>query len=469
MTSTNRADAGYYHCVVKTSYGGIRSRKIKLDVGYLDPPSEIKSRSFIEVTLGQAVIIWPGSVQHEQRKQLSYSDRRNEPWKSVINTLNETQKFLPSSYYLQAVPFPQAIWTINNAPLPNTLNIFVSQLEQAIALLNIDKDMNLKVIRARLINGYGNSTEGVFSQTHIIQVKDPPINTAVHSLDLVLPPKDASLILKDEQPGTAIFECVFNARPAHALKVQWFKRGSNGRRELIIPSVVSQSKLTGEQRQTYDEPVYKFDSSGLNRTLIISNILPGIIPSDYHHKLTQKSVYSEEYTCHAYLNGYNSNNVFEMNDFLVGDSEFISSPSSSSSLLSSAFSLYRSVSPISTTARLKLYLPPKIHFPPNIDVNSSTIQLEFIPRPSKLIVIETSASMDIQLPCELDWIGIPAAEVKWLRNGDSINFINKDRYYIHTNNTLTIESLKLTDAGIFQCYAYNSAGEDFLNIWLKVT
>ncbi|CAH8868667.1 unnamed protein product [Trichobilharzia szidati] len=212
LRSTNRADAGYYHCVVKTSYGGIRSRKIKLDVGYLDPPSEIKSRSFIEVTLGQAVIIWPGSVQHEQRKQLSYSDRRNEPWKSVINTLNETQKFLPSSYYLQAVPFPQAIWTINNAPLPNTLNIFVSQLEQAIALLNIDKDMNLKVIRARLINGYGNSTEGVFSQTHIIQVKDPPINTAVHSLDLVLPPKDASLILKDEQPGTAIFECVFNAR-----------------------------------------------------------------------------------------------------------------------------------------------------------------------------------------------------------------------------------------------------------------
>ncbi|VDP96939.1 unnamed protein product [Trichobilharzia regenti] len=137
----------------------------------LDPPSEIKSRSFIEVTLGQAVIIWPGSVQHEQRKQLSYSERRNEPWKSVINTLNETQKFLPGSYYLQAVPFPQAIWTINNAPLPNTLNIFVSQLEQAIALLNIDKDMNLKVIRARLINGYGNSTEGVFSQTHIIQVK----------------------------------------------------------------------------------------------------------------------------------------------------------------------------------------------------------------------------------------------------------------------------------------------------------
>uniref|UniRef100_A0AA85J3K2 Ig-like domain-containing protein n=1 Tax=Trichobilharzia regenti TaxID=157069 RepID=A0AA85J3K2_TRIRE len=229
-------------------------------------------------------------------------------------------------------------------------------------------------------------------------------------------------------------------RPDHALKVQWFKRGSNGRRELIIPSVISQSKLNGEQLQFYNQPTYKFDSSGLNRTLIISNILPDIIPSDYHYKLTQKSVYSEEYTCHAYLNGYNSNNVFEMNDFLVGDSEFISSPSSSSSLLSSAFSLYRSVSPISTTARLKLYLPPKIHFPPNIDVNSSTIQLEFIPRPSKLIVIETSASMDIQLPCELDRVGIPAAEIKWLRNGDSINIINKDR-----NKNSNTERNKITE------------------------
>lgn len=29
--------------------------------------------------------------------------------------------------------------------------------------------------------------------------------------------------------------------------------------------------------------------------------------------------------------------------------------------------------------------------------------------------------------------------------------------------------MKLTDAGIFQCYAYNDVGEDFLNIWLKVT
>ncbi|CAH8635992.1 unnamed protein product [Heterobilharzia americana] len=212
-----REDAGYYHCIVKTAYGGVRSRKIKLEVGYLDPPSDVKLRSFIEVTLGQAIVIWPGSVQTEQQKQSFPTDGGREPWKPPLNSINETRKTTLSTYYLQAVPFPQAIWTINNAPLPNTLNIFVSQLEQAIVLLNIDREMDSKVIRARLVNGYGNANDGVFSQTHIIQVKDPPVNMAMHSLDLVLPPKDASLVLKDDHPGMAIFECVFNASTAVSL------------------------------------------------------------------------------------------------------------------------------------------------------------------------------------------------------------------------------------------------------------
>ncbi|CAH8605936.1 unnamed protein product [Heterobilharzia americana] len=461
-----REDAGYYHCIVKTAYGGVRSRKIKLEVGYLDPPSDVKLRSFIEVTLGQAIVIWPGSVQTEQQKQSFPTDGGREPWKPPLNSINETRKTTLSTYYLQAVPFPQAIWTINNAPLPNTLNIFVSQLEQAIVLLNIDREMDSKVIRARLVNGYGNANDGVFSQTHIIQVKDPPVNMAMHSLDLVLPPKDASLVLKDDHPGMAIFECVFNARPAHALKVQWFKRRLDGKRELINPTAIVQSQLkaTNQQQQIGDQPIYKFDSSGLNRTLIISNIFPSIIPSNYPQQTAQNSIYSEEYTCHAYLNGYNSNSLFEMNNFLLEESEF-----TSSSLLSSTSNLYRSISPISTTARLKLYLPPKIHFPPDINMNSSTVQLEVLPRQSKLIIIETSASMDIKLPCELDRYGIPAADIKWLRNGELISIFNEERYCIQSNNTLIIKSLKLTDAGIFQCYAYNGAGEDFLNIWLKVT
>ncbi|VDO79141.1 unnamed protein product [Schistosoma margrebowiei] len=212
LRSAYREDAGYYHCVVKTTFGGIRSRKVKLEIGYLDPPSKTKARSFIEVTLDQAVIIWPGSLHQDKRKQPFQLERRNGLWKSVFNPANETNKALSPSYYLQAVPFPQAIWTINNAPIPSTLNIFVSQLEQAIVLLNIDKEMDSKVIRARLINGYGRGNSEVFSQTHIIQVKDPPGNMATNSLDLVLPPKDVSLTLKDDQPGTAVFECVFNAR-----------------------------------------------------------------------------------------------------------------------------------------------------------------------------------------------------------------------------------------------------------------
>ncbi|KAK4476069.1 hypothetical protein MN116_001295 [Schistosoma mekongi] len=176
---------------------------------YLDPPSEIKVCSFIAVTLDQGVIIWPGSLQREGHKRPFQQERRNKLWKSAFNLVNETYKSTSSSYYLQTIPFPQATWTINNAPLPSTSGIFVSQLEQAIVLLNIDKEMDSKVIRAWLISGYGSE---IFTQTYVIRVNDPLVNIATYSLDLFLPPKDASLTLKDDQPGTAIFECVFNAR-----------------------------------------------------------------------------------------------------------------------------------------------------------------------------------------------------------------------------------------------------------------
>ncbi|CAH8663900.1 unnamed protein product [Schistosoma rodhaini] len=472
LRSASREDAGYYHCVVKTTYGGIRSQKVKLEIGYLDPPSKIKARSFIEVTLDQAVIIWPGSLDQDKRKQPFQLERRNGLWKSVFNSINETNKALPPSYYLQAVPFPQAIWTINNAPIPSTLNIFVSQLEQAIVLLNIDKEMDSKVIRARLINGYGRANSEIFSQTHIIQVKDPPLNMATNSLDLVLPPKDVSLTLKDDQPGTAVFECVFNARPAHALRVQWFKSTLNGKHEPIDPSNVISSptkmSTSPNSNNNNNQIIYKFDTSGLNRTLIISNILPSVIPSDYFQQTNQKGIYSEEYTCHAYLNDYNGNSVFDMNKFMLDDSQFTTSVLSSPSSTNSAINLYQRISPISTTARLKLYLPPKVKFPPNL-MSSLTSQLEITPKYNKLVIIETSASMIIQLPCELDYVGIPKAEIKWLRNGDPIDTHNQEYYQIHINHTLIIKNLKLTDAGIFQCYSYNDVGEDFLNIWLKVT
>ncbi|TNN16019.1 Protein sidekick, partial [Schistosoma japonicum] len=458
LRSANREDAGFYHCVVKTAYGGIRSRKTRLEIGYLDPPSEVKVRSFIVVTLDQGVIIWPSSLQQERRKRPFQLERQNEQWKSTFNSVNETYKSTSSSYYLQAIPFPQATWTINNAPVPSTLNIFVSQLEQAIVLLNIDKEMDSKVIRARLINGYGSE---VFTQTHVIKVNDPLVNMATYSLDLILPPKDASLTLRDDQPGTAIFECVFNARPPHALRVQWFRRTVDGKRELINPS--NMILLETKKAANYNQTIYRFDTSGLNRTLIIDNILPNVIPSDYFQQNIQKGIYSEEYTCHAYLNDYNSNNIFDMSNFLFEDSQFTSSTLNYASSTSTT-NLYKSISPISTTARLKLYLPPKIHYPRNLNVNTLINRLD-----NKLLIIESSASMNIQLPCELDCVGIPKAEIKWLRNGDFIDTHKQERYYIHLNKTLIIKNLKLTDAGVFQCYAYNEVGEDFLNIWLKVT
>uniref|UniRef100_A0A183KXW0 SHR-BD domain-containing protein n=1 Tax=Schistosoma curassoni TaxID=6186 RepID=A0A183KXW0_9TREM len=220
----------------------------------LDPPSKTKARSFIEVTLDQAVIIWPGSLHQDKRKQPFQLERRNGLWKSVFNPANKTNKALSSSYYLQAVPFPQAIWTINNAPIPSTLNIFVSQLEQAIVLLNIDKEMDSKVIRARLINGYGRANSEVFSQTHIIQVKDPPENMATNSLDLILPPKDVSLTLKDDQPGTAVFECVFNARyylQATHVVSNLFKK--NLFRSIHQISLLKDFLLVGEAQNIYHQ------------------------------------------------------------------------------------------------------------------------------------------------------------------------------------------------------------------------
>lgn len=240
---------------------------------------------------------------------------------------------------------------------------------------------------------------------------------------------DFSLRITFCDPTLIFSHCCFNLnyRPAHALRVQWFKSTLNGKHELINPSNVisSPTKLsTNHNSNINNQIIYKFDTSGLNRTLIISNILPNVIPSDYFQQINQKGIYSEEYTCHAYLNDYINNNVFDMNKFILDDSQFttsVLSSSSSSSSTNSAINLYQRISPISTTARLKLYLPPKIKFPPNLIVNSLTSQSEISPKYNKLVIIETSASMTIQLPCELDYFGIPKAEIKWLRNGDLIN------------------------------------------------
>ncbi|XP_018319090.1 protein sidekick isoform X2 [Agrilus planipennis] len=73
----------------------------------------------------------------------------------------------------------------------------------------------------------------------------------------------------------------------------------------------------------------------------------------------------------------------------------------------------------------------------------------------------------ISLPCDV--VGIPPPKVKWFKNANNITKELQDkRYIIEEDNSLLIKKLMIGDSGMFQCFAYNDAGESSMSTWLKV-
>ncbi|KZC09696.1 Protein sidekick [Dufourea novaeangliae] len=71
----------------------------------------------------------------------------------------------------------------------------------------------------------------------------------------------------------------------------------------------------------------------------------------------------------------------------------------------------------------------------------------------------------VTLPC--DAIGVPAPNITWYRNAESVDHLLGSRYAMEEDGSLTIKKLTMNDSGMFQCLASNEAGEASSHTWLK--
>ncbi|XP_065171276.1 protein sidekick-like isoform X3 [Atheta coriaria] len=104
---------------------------------------------------------------------------------------------------------------------------------------------------------------------------------------------------------------------------------------------------------------------------------------------------------------------------------------------------------------------------PTVKANASVVVQEK-PRFSSSTKPETLAEYASQviLPCDVD--GIPKPKVTWYKNTINIEDLNDRRYEIQEDNYLLIKRLAIDDAGMYQCFARNPAGESYISTWLKV-
>ncbi|PVD38929.1 hypothetical protein C0Q70_01554 [Pomacea canaliculata] len=93
--------------------------------------------------------------------------------------------------------------------------------------------------------------------------------------------------------------------------------------------------------------------------------------------------------------------------------------------------------------------------------------LPMIPPGALPRVIERDFSETVILPCTAQ--GVPQPTLHWYFNGWSISpVVRPERYTLYPNGTLEIRNLDLPDAGKYQCFARNPAGETYKAVWLKV-
>ena len=72
----------------------------------------------------------------------------------------------------------------------------------------------------------------------------------------------------------------------------------------------------------------------------------------------------------------------------------------------------------------------------------------------------------VTLPCHAT--GVPKSEISWYRNTEPLSMQIGSRFDILDDGSLTIKSVAVEDAGMFQCLAKNEAGEQSMYAWLRV-
>uniref|UniRef100_A0AAR2JGG5 Sidekick cell adhesion molecule 1a n=1 Tax=Pygocentrus nattereri TaxID=42514 RepID=A0AAR2JGG5_PYGNA len=89
----------------------------------------------------------------------------------------------------------------------------------------------------------------------------------------------------------------------------------------------------------------------------------------------------------------------------------------------------------------------------------------FTAEPRRKMMGEVEKSVDI--PCQAR--GVPMPKLEWYKDAVPLSKLNNPRYKVISSMGLQVRKLQPNDAGIFQCFARNAAGEMQVHTYLDVT
>ncbi|RXN03323.1 sidekick-1 isoform X2 [Labeo rohita] len=89
----------------------------------------------------------------------------------------------------------------------------------------------------------------------------------------------------------------------------------------------------------------------------------------------------------------------------------------------------------------------------------------FTAEPRRKMMGEVEKSLDIQCQAR----GVPMPKLEWYKDAVPLSKLNNSRYKVISSMGLQVRKLQPSDAGIFQCFARNSAGEAQVHTYLDVT
>uniref|UniRef100_A0A8C1UFC9 Sidekick cell adhesion molecule 1a n=1 Tax=Cyprinus carpio TaxID=7962 RepID=A0A8C1UFC9_CYPCA len=89
----------------------------------------------------------------------------------------------------------------------------------------------------------------------------------------------------------------------------------------------------------------------------------------------------------------------------------------------------------------------------------------FTAEPRRKMMGEVEKSMDIQCQAR----GVPIPKLEWYKDAVPLSKLNNPRYKVISSMGLQVRKLQPGDAGIFQCFARNSAGEAQVHTFLDIT
>uniref|UniRef100_A0A671SPN1 Protein sidekick-1-like n=1 Tax=Sinocyclocheilus anshuiensis TaxID=1608454 RepID=A0A671SPN1_9TELE len=89
----------------------------------------------------------------------------------------------------------------------------------------------------------------------------------------------------------------------------------------------------------------------------------------------------------------------------------------------------------------------------------------FTAEPRRKMMGEVEKSVDIQCQAR----GVPMPKLEWYKDAVPLSKLNNPRYKVISSMGLQVRKLQPSDAGIFQCFARNSAGEAQVHTYLDIT